>query len=56
MTKEQVLGLVRHGLTFIGAILIAKGLADDALVSELSGAVLTLVSGVWSVISKNASV
>jgi hypothetical protein len=52
MKKEQVLGLLRHSLTFIGGLLVAKGLVDDALVAELSGAILTLVGGAWSVLVK----
>jgi hypothetical protein len=50
--KDQVLGLVRHGLTFVGGIVVAKGLADDALTQELVGAVMTIVGAVWSILSK----
>lgn len=53
MTKEQVLGIVRHVLTFVGGVLVAKGLATDVMSNELIGAAMTLVGGVWSVISKN---
>ena len=52
MNKEQVLGVLRHSLTFLGGILVAKGLVDDAMVSELSGALITLVGGLWSVLVK----
>ncbi len=52
--KEQVLGLIRHALTFIGGIVIAKGLASDAQVMEMIGATLTLVGTVWSVLAKKA--
>jgi hypothetical protein len=52
--KEQVLGLVRHTLTFIGGILIAKGLASDGQIGEMIGAAITLVGTVWSVLSKKA--
>lgn len=55
MKKEQVLGLLRHTLTFAGAILISKGLASDEVVAEISGAVLTLISAVWSVVSKDTA-
>jgi hypothetical protein len=51
-TKEQVMGVVRHALTFLGGIVIAKGFADDALVTEIIGATLTLVGAVWSVVTK----
>ncbi len=52
-TKEQLLGILRHALTFVGGILVMKGIVDDATLSELTGAVLTLAGGVWSVINKN---
>lgn len=53
LTKEQVLGIVRHTMTFVGGILIAKGLIDEEIVTEITGAVLTLVGGIWSVVEKN---
>jgi|TARA_R110000772_G_scaffold262761_1_gene381963 hypothetical protein len=52
MNKEQVLGVLRHSLTFIGGLLVAKGLVDDAMVAELSGALITLIGGAWSVLVK----
>ena len=52
MKKEQTLGIIRHSLTFLGGILIMKGILDEALVAELSGAVMTLVGGVWSIWDK----
>jgi hypothetical protein len=52
MNKEQVLGLLRHVLTFVGGIVIAKGLIDESLYTELVGGVATLVGTVWSIVSK----
>ena len=52
MKKEQVLGIVRHSLTFLGGILIMKGVVDEATFTEISGAIITLVGGVWSIIIK----
>jgi len=52
MTKEQVLGVIRHVLTFAGGFLVTKGLVDDGLVVELVGAITTIVGGVWSVVAK----
>ena len=52
--KEQVLGLVRHALTFIGGVLIAKGLASEGQIGEMIGAAMTLVGTVWSVLAKRA--
>jgi len=52
MNKEQVLGVLRHSLTFLGGILVAKGLVDESTFVELSGALITLVGGLWSVLGK----
>lgn len=49
MTKEQVMGIIRHALTFVGGILIVKGIADEGIVTEAIGAVVTAVGAVWSV-------
>lgn len=54
MKKEQVLGIVRHILTFVGGIAIAKGIIDETVFTELSGGLLTLIGAIWSVVSKNA--
>lgn len=51
--KDQTLGLIRHALTFVGGIIIAKGFIDDVLFQEILGGVMTLVGAVWSVIDKN---
>lgn len=52
MNKEQILGIVRHILTFAGGFLVTKGLADVEVSSELVGAVITIVGAVWSIIQK----
>ncbi len=53
LTQEQVLGIVRHILTFGGGILVTKGLLDEGMVSEISGAVITLIGAIWSIVEKN---
>ena len=53
LTKEQLQGIVRHTLTFIGGIVIARGLVDETLVTECIGGVLTLTGAIWSIINKN---
>jgi hypothetical protein len=50
--KDQILGLIRHALTFVGGIIVAKGLVDGALSTEIIGAVMTLVGAGWSIASK----
>jgi len=54
--KEKTLGIIRHGLTFLGGVLVTQGVLDDALFMELFGAVMTLIGGVWSVIDKTKAV
>ena len=49
--REQILGLVRHGLTFIGGILVAKGLASEGQIMDLVGMTVTSVGTVWSILS-----
>lgn len=53
MNKEQILGIVRHSLTFIGGILVMKGLVDESTVSEIIGGVITLAGTIWSIVEKN---
>jgi len=53
LTKEQILGIVRHGLTFIGGILIARGLIDESTATEIVGGLITLTGTIWSVLEKN---
>jgi len=52
ITKQQWLGLTRHLLTFVGGILITQGVLDEAMFTELSGAVMALVGGIWSIVDK----
>lgn len=53
LTKEQLMGILRHGLTFIGGLLIMKGVADEAAVEEVIGGVITLAGTIWSIVEKN---
>ena len=50
--QEKVLGILRHALTFVGGLIVTKGFIDESLYLELSGAILTIVGGIWSVLSK----
>lgn len=52
LTKEQVLGILRHTLTFVGGILVTKGLLDEATLTEVIGGVITLTGTIWSVVDK----
>ena len=52
LTKEQVLGIIRHTLTFVGGILVAKGLVDEVTATEIIGGVITLTGAIWSIVAK----
>jgi len=52
MSKEQVMGIVRHVLTFVGGILILKGYTDDATYMALSGLISTAIGSIWSIVNK----
>ena len=52
MTKDKWLSLTRHFLTFVGGVLITNGVLDDALFTEMFGAAMTLIGGIWGIIDK----
>jgi hypothetical protein len=53
LSKEQILGIIRHALTFAGGIVVMKGLTDEATVTEVIGGVMTLTGAIWSIVEKN---
>jgi hypothetical protein len=52
MSKEQVLGVIRHTLTFVGGVLVMKGFIDEVVATEIIGGVMTLTGTIWSVFEK----
>lgn len=52
MSKEAILGVVRHILTFGGGLLVSKGTIDEATMLEGVGAIITLAGIVWSIRQK----
>jgi hypothetical protein len=52
MNKEKILGIVRHTLTFVGGILIMKGIIDETIVTEIVGGVVALAGTIWSIFDK----
>ena len=52
MNKDQVLGIIRHALTFVGGFLVMKGLVDETMVTEIVGGVFALVGSIWSIVAK----
>ena len=52
MNKDQILGIVRHVLTFGGGLLVMKGVVEDDIIQDVTGAAITFVGTVWSFIDK----
>jgi hypothetical protein len=52
MNTAQILGTLRHGLTFLGGILVTRGFVDESLLEELIGSFITIVGGSWSMYIK----
>lgn len=53
MKREQILGLVRHSLTFIGGIYVMRGIIQEELAQEIVGGIVTAIGGIWSAIDKS---
>ena len=43
MTREFLLSLVRHALTGVGSVLVARGVADAGTVEAIVGGLLAVV-------------
>lgn len=52
MSRDMILGLLRHVLTLLGGVLVARGYTDDATMQTVAGAVVTLGGAVWSMLDK----
>ena len=52
MTREQMLGIVRHVATAIGGGLVVSGKLDESTMQEAVGALLAVAALVWSLWDK----
>lgn len=52
MNKEQIFGVIRHALTFVGGILLIKGIGSETLITEIIGGTMGLVASIWSLVEK----
>jgi len=52
MSQNVIMAILRHGLTFVGGILIAKGVLSESTASEISGLIMTAVGTIWSIVEK----
>jgi len=52
MNQEQVMGVVRHTLTFLGGLMVMYGQGDPESWMQIIGSATTLVGLLWSVWAK----
>ena len=52
MKQQIILALVRHILTALGGVLVARGTLDDAGVQTIVGAILAILGVIWSAAHK----
>ena len=52
LMQSAIIALLRHLLTFIGGTLVAKGVIDTATLTEIIGAIITLLSVGWMAVEK----
>ena len=58
--KKYIQSLVQHGLTALGAVLVAAGIADNDTVSQfvtvntavVTGAIVYLLGQIWAIFTK----
>lgn len=50
--NEALAGLIRHALTTVGGVLVAKGYLDSGTVEAVAGAVVTILGVIWSLVAK----
>jgi len=52
LMQSAIIALLRHLLTFIGGTLVAKGILDATALTEIIGAIISIVSVSWMAVSK----
>lgn len=52
MNQDQILGIIRHALTFVGGVLVIKGFQSEGATQEVIGGIMAAVSLVWSYLTK----
>ena len=52
MNNEYIKSLIRHVLSAVGGYLVAKGLVSTEQLPEIVGAIITIGSAIWGVLSK----
>lgn len=54
MNAQMFLGVVRHVLTSLGGVLIAKGYTDPTGLESIVGGICTGIGIIWSIYNKKS--
>lgn len=52
ITKDAMLGYIRHGLTTVATLLVAKGVVDAGQAEILVGGLIGIIGVGWSAVDK----
>lgn len=52
LNKEQIMSIIRYTLTTVGVSLVTSGTISEILSFQLTGLIIALVSGIWSIVDK----
>ena len=52
VTTDMMFSMIRHSLTFLGGVLVSKGILTDVMFDDLVGSILTLGGILWSLFRK----
>ena len=55
MNWEMAAGILRHILTFGGGLVVTKGYLDEATMTQVIGAIVTIAGAVWSIWAKKTA-
>lgn len=54
MSRDFILSLLRHALTGVGSVLVARGYADAVTIEAIAGGLLAVAGLAWSFKDKAA--
>jgi hypothetical protein len=53
LSQSQMIGIIRHVLTFIGGILVTDGTINSTTENQIIGSLMALIGLIWSIVTKN---
>lgn len=56
MNKEQFMSFLRHLITFVGGLIVAKGGLDPSTVETIGGVIITIAGMLWGIFSPDKNI